>query len=76
MPGELLIVARGDEELYAYLQAKLGRATAVILDQRIRERRGGGGGHTPERRRQDRRRRNHVDADLRLLGFATVGPRQ
>ncbi len=72
MPGDGLIVARGEEELYEYLKVQLDEQTTVVLDRRAGERRGRDRGHKPERRRRDRRSRHEIDADLRSLGFAGV----
>jgi hypothetical protein len=72
MRRELFIVARDRADLYRYLSQTFADAenVEVIWDRRAEERRRISTGVSPERRRRQRRIRDHVDEELRTVGYS------
>jgi len=70
----LVIVARDEQELHAWLVRKFAGEPGVeiVCDRRRGERRTRPTGLLVERRRSERRRRSDMDAELRARGWALV----
>jgi hypothetical protein len=70
----LILVARGEPDLYDYLLRRLAGVgkVAVIADRRRGERRQRVEARAPERRRGERRRRPEVDRALRYQPVVIV----
>lgn len=75
MRRHLLIVSRGQAQLYGYLAQTFGEddALQVVLDRRFAERRRQRpDAHDPERRRGDSRSRADLETKLQAHGYVFV----
>jgi hypothetical protein len=74
MTADILVVARNQPSLYAYLRLDFADDpdVAVVMDRRVGDRRRREEPWSAERRREERRMQEPLDDRLASMGFAIV----